>query len=154
MGKKNEKRLCWNCDGDVSYHLAQCPYCGVDLSQGKEREESPFDDFASPFQTAPTHDPASPLPPFGKIFGQEAVAISEEVEEEEIASEEDSSLTTRKEMIALLLLLPGAVFLLFALALLLFSHEGVLTLQWNQSFAYFYLIGAVPLLYLGWRAFR
>ena len=31
MGKKDEKRLCWNCDGYVHFYLDKCPYCSVSL---------------------------------------------------------------------------------------------------------------------------
>ncbi len=160
MSKKNDKRLCWNCDGSVSLHLTQCPYCGVDLTRdsGEKGEKASFSSFASPFQSAPTAVDASiPKPPFSNIS-----AVSEDEwnhalgeEGEAVESEEEVGFsTTRREMIALLLLLPGVVFFLFGLALFLFSSDGVLTLKWSQSFAYYYFIGAIPLLFLGWRALR
>lgn len=161
MSKKNDKRLCWNCDGSVSLHLNQCPYCGVDLSRPVEQEEeNPFKNFSSPFQS-PFSSESIPKPPYGNAYNQD-LSVSEEEwknalgdEAESSQSEEDEvDATTKREMIALLLLLPGVVFLLFGLALILFSSEGVMTLKWNQNFAYFYFLGAVPLLLLGWRALR
>lgn len=155
MTKKNDKRLCWNCDGSVSHHLSQCPYCGVDLTAPQEQK-----DFTNPFQSA-TVDETIPQPPYSNVFSKDLSTNEEEwnsavTEEREIAKKEEADVasTTKREMVALLLLLPGVVFFLFGLALLLFSSEGVLTLAWNQSFAYFYFLGAVPLLYLGWRALR
>lgn len=162
MTKKNEKRLCWNCDGSVSLHLSNCPYCGVDVSKAPNAPQldAPYQGFASPFQSAPEQE-GIPRPPYANFFSQEAAvsedewntALGEEVEER-IPEESEESSSSKREMIALLLLLPGVVFFLFGLALLLFSSGGVLTLKWNQSFAYFYFIGALPLLYLGWRALR
>ncbi len=147
MNKKNEKRLCWNCDGSVSLHLNQCPYCGVDLtSPGGLDEETYKNHFASPFQTS-LFDESPPPSPFGV---EEQTLIEESV----VAEEEDLSPTTRKEIIALLLFLPGIIFMLFGAALLLFSSDGMLTLRWKESFAYFYFIGSAPLLYLGYRALR
>lgn len=163
MTKKNDKRLCWNCDGSVSLHLAQCPYCGVELSQTPEQggEKNPFRGFVSPFQSSAPIDPSVPKPPFASVFSQ-AISVSEDEWNQSLGEEaegpkkemEELSSTTKREMIALLLLLPGVVFFLFGLALLLFSSEGVLALEWDQSFAYFYFLGAVPLLFLGWRALR
>lgn len=163
MNKKNDKRLCWNCDGSVPHHLGQCPYCGVDLTHvEKERSDNAhFSGFSSPYQAARVDSPAKqsiPTPPFSGAFSQDVTeeewnaALGEE--EEVTQKEEELTLSSRREMIALLLLLPGVVFFLFGLALLLFSSKGVLTLEWNQNFAYFYFLGAVPLLFLGWRALR
>jgi hypothetical protein len=163
MPKKNDKRLCWNCDGSVSLHLSQCPYCGVDLSLTPEAngDKNPFQNFTSPFQSSASIDQSIPKPPFANVFSQDT-SVSEEEWNQSLGEEADGiksedielSTTTKREMIALLLLLPGVVFFLFGLALILFSSEGVLTLEWNQSFAYFYFLGAVPLLFLGWRALR
>ncbi len=143
MTKKNEKRLCWNCDGSVSHHLTLCPYCGVDLTQ-KPDNGSPFKSFVSaksPFEMAVSEE-------------EWKKALEEEKEVPPKEKQEESQKETKQEMTALLLLLPGIVFLLFGLALILFSHDGVISLRWNQNVAYFYLIGALPLLYLGWRTFR
>lgn len=162
MNKKNDKKLCWNCDGDVSLHSSQCPYCGVDLSQALPVGENlSFSSLASPFQSAPTGS-AVPKPPYSNVFSNDFSVTEEEWkkalegEKEEVqgAEEENVARSSNRDMIALLLLLPGIVFSLFGLALTLFSQEGLLTLQWNQNLAYFYFVGAVPLLYLGWRAFR
>lgn len=162
MTKKNDKRLCWNCDGAVSLHLAQCPYCGADLShppQQQEKEKTPFQGFENPFQSQ--KEEGIFKSPYANAFNPDLSVSQEEWnqtlgEEEETSKnqEEEFPATTKKEMVALLLLLPGIVFFLFALTLLFFSSNGVLALQWNQSFAYFYFFGAIPLLYLGWRALR
>ncbi len=163
MTKKNDKRLCWNCDGSVSLHLANCPYCGVDLSLTPEKHgdnSNPFQGFASPFQNADPLDKSVPTPPYGHAFNQD-IAVSEDEWNQSLGEEADSpkneeelSTSTKREMVALLLLLPGVVFFLFGLALMLFSSDGILTLEWNQSLAMFYFLGAIPLLFLGWRALR
>lgn len=161
MNKKNDKRLCWNCDGDVSLQISQCPYCGVDLSQTQPMGDTlSFNNLASPFQSAPKGH-AIPSPPYSNVFSNDASGSEQEwkqtIEGENEGSkeaEEELARATNKDMMALLLVLPGIVFSLFGLALLFFSQEGVLTLQWNQNLAYFYFIGAAPLLYLGWRSFK
>lgn len=158
MTKKNDKRLCWNCEGNVSHHVVQCPYCGVDVTQPVAHDENNvFKGFASPFQNAPQQE--IPQPPYASSRNRNLSVTEDEWnsslnEEKKDVHEEDPSLAPKREMIALLLLLPGVVFFLFGLALVLFSNNGVLVLRWNQDVAYFYFLGALPLLYLGWRAFR
>lgn len=152
MNKKNEKRLCWNCEGNVSHHAAQCPYCGVAL--GVAGSSPVFKGFGTP-----SSQQEIPQPPYGKIEKPDFAVSKEEwdtalQEESGKVQEENVSPATKKEIIALILLLPGVVFFLFGIALFLFSRGGVLTLSWNQNVAYFYFLGATPLLYLGWRAFR
>jgi hypothetical protein len=155
MSKKNDKRLCWNCEGNVSHHLSQCPYCGVDVTHPQLRDENnPFKGFGNQFQSNTKQE--IPQPPYAKEQTKEYAVTKEELSlnaEKEITKEE-SPLTTKREIKAFLLLFPGIIFCLFGLALILFSSDGVLTLQWNQNVAYFYFLGATPLLYLGWRAFR
>lgn len=150
MTKKNDKRLCWNCEGNVSHHINQCPYCGVDVTQPPQRDETQiFKGFSTPFQQNAQQE--IPRPP----YSANQMTVSEEewnstMEEPQNHLGEDS----KRENIALLLLLPGIVFLLFGLTLLFFSRGGVMVLKWNQDLAYFYFLGAIPLLLLGWRAFR
>lgn len=146
MNKKNEaKRLCWNCDGNVGFQLENCPYCGVNLTVAAPIKETAF--------MNPSKNEDVPPPPYAGYTAtnqewQEALQGDQKAATPEPVKDE------KKEMFALLLLLPGIVFFLFGIALLLFSTEGVFTLEWNQSFAYFYFIGAAPLLYLGYKALR
>lgn len=174
MNKKNEKKLCWNCDGSIALQQDQCPYCGVDLTTPtsvldpftfqKNNISIPSGESASylghPFQKA-YQDEAIPKAPYGSF---QNLAVSDEewnqaLDGEENPVEEETEQETptsshKSEMIALMLLLPGVVFFLFGLMLLLFSHDGSLTLEWNQTFAYFYFLGAIPLLILGWKTLR
>lgn len=168
MSKKTDKRLCWNCDGSLSLHLTQCPYCGVDSSQvpphvsEKTGEKKAFSSFSTPYQNISNLDSSIPKPPYATEKFYQNANVSEEEwnralgeENEDPRDEEEGVATFAKwDMIALLLLLPGVVLFLFGLALFFFSSDGLLTLEWNASFAYFYFLGSVPLLFLGWRALR
>lgn len=130
MGNKNSKRLCWNCDGSVPLDLTQCPYCAVAVDGAVEPAATSItknDPLISPTPHEPWNQP-SPKEP-----------------SDSLERSEKNSLT------ALLLLLPGAMLALFGILLLFFAKEGELTLAWKENFAYFYLIGAAPLLLLGWR---
>lgn len=104
--------------------------------------------------------PKPPYPSSGPSYGGDyAVSRDEwnralESESQDEREENGEGSPPRTDMIALLLLIPGVAFLLFGLAIMLFSRDGMLTLQWKQSFSLFYFIGAIPLLTLGWRALR
>lgn len=137
MNKKNDKRLCWNCDGYVEFQLAQCPYCSVALTA----PEAPL--------PAIQEAPASPYGDISVSPEEWKAAMSKS---EETSEAEESK--TKNETLAFLMLLPGVVFLLFGLALMVCAKDGILMLEWRESFAYFYILGAVPLLLLGWRTLR
>lgn len=158
MNKKSEKRLCWNCEGDISLHLSQCPYCGVDCRFApKSEEEDPLkEEYGSPFQRAPQQE-SLPQSPYSNLFSQDVSVSQEEwnnsLDKERSEEEEKTSQLPKRDATALFLLLPGIVLFLFALILVLFSYEGTLILQWDQKLSLFYFLGSIPLLYLGWRAF-
>ena len=164
MSKKNDKKLCWSCEGKVELDAERCPYCGTDLaiaaSGVKLGDSSSFSaTMAAPYAMAQTSMEEPPKPPYVGFNSftpsnkewEEALQGDPKVHEKQ---EESGLLEEKKELFALLLLLPGIVFLLFGIALLLFSKEGVFTLRWQQNFSYFYFIGALPLLYLGYKALK
>jgi hypothetical protein len=135
MGK-NDKRMCWSCDGHVSFEHATCPYCSADLGTSKATFSSE-DGVLNP-----------PYP------GKEYTISTEEWESafKTESTQEKTEASQKNEMMGLLLLIPGVVFVLFALLLFLFSKDGVLEFSWNESFAYFYFIGALPLLFFGYKS--
>lgn len=155
MAQKNEKRLCWNCEANVSHHLAQCPFCGVDVTKPPARDENSI---FKGYSSTSTPKQEIPQPPYARVPTKDFVVTEEDwnsaIQAEKEAPKEETPPSAKRDMIALLLLLPGIVFFLFGLALILFSSNGVLTLRWNEHVAYFYFLGAAPLLYLGWRALR
>lgn len=144
-----KKRLCWNCEGNVSLADETCPYCGVSVIPAS-LESAP-----SPYVSAYSHEnenkeleiPRSPYaPPEQK---SEAVSLShaETEDESEVPLNEFKNTLT-----ALMLLLAGSVFFLFGLTLALFSQQGVFVLQWNGSYWFIYSLISIPLLFLGWRS--
>jgi hypothetical protein len=144
MGKKNDKRLCWNCDGYIEFEFEKCPYCGCNLNQppSQAHKSSLDESVLNP-----------PYPAISKEFAVTKEEWDQALDEsgEEKRPEEKGY---RNDLVAMIMLLPGVMFILFALALFLFSSEGVLQLQWKASFAYFYLMGAIPLLVFGFRSLR
>lgn len=124
MSKK--KRLCWNCEGGIEPKATHCTYCGAEQT-GAQSET------VAAFQMPKTGEPYS--------------AAVAETPTEQIRLE-----GARGLFVPLLLLLPGTMFLMFGLVLLLFSHDGFLTLRWDASYWYVYALISLPLVYLGWRA--
>lgn len=158
MSKKNEKRICWNCDGDVPLHRSHCLYCGVDLMHPPSAKEVNSKELGSPFQSSPISQEPLPKSPYSDLFSQDISVTEEEwkdaLDKEASKEEEKKTSSTTREFVALSLFLPGIVFFLFGLLLLFFARDGVLTLSWNRSLSLFYFLGSIPLVYLGWRALK
>lgn len=110
----------------------------------------------SPFQStqAAEEDPFTFHPRPSPLTQNLSVSEKEWNQSLDETEEKEELPSGKKEMIALVLLLPGIVFFLFGLLLLLFSKEGSLTLHWSQNLAYFYFLGAIPLVLLGWRSIK
>ena len=88
-------------------------------------------------------------------FSQQELAITEsewngssENPKEKVSNIEE---TAKMLVLTLLLLTTGSVFFLFSLVLLLFSHDGILTLQWNSEYWPLYLIVALASLFYGFK---
>lgn len=137
MGKQEEKRLCWNCDGYVSFDSQSCPYCASELGLSKLDQTIP----------EPPYAPSSAE--FGVTKEEWANALIPEKKESE-----ESAASDKKELAALLMLIPGISLSLFALMLLFFAKDGVVAFEWKEGFAYFYLLAAAPLLILGFRSIK
>lgn len=152
MNKPTKKRLCWNCEGSVGIDAESCPYCGVSVVPASLDSGGTGTSFMPSYTMGSAPDNTIPRSPYS------AKETNEEAEEApKITSQEDESTAPLDEfqntLMATILLLTGSVFLLFSLALVLFAHDGVLTLQWDGSLWYLYALLALPLLFLGWRYF-
>ena len=142
-----KKKLCWNCEGNVSREIDNCPYCGVYL-HGAELEESSY---WNPSQhTSKTEEIPSPL-----------YQIHQEEEAEE--REESNPIPSRtvelfsqlkQDVLPILGLMTGSVFFLFSMLLFLFAQNGTLTLQWDGSYWLYFFLMSIPCLYIGWRTFQ
>jgi hypothetical protein len=164
----NAKKLCWNCDGEVSVYAIQCPYCGTHLGTGQENKV-----VQSKEEPAPSYSPGpvgvdvgennfTPLyPTHQSSLEDQAVtspfpkSVAAEMPNQGTSSalrEEVYGTETSNEALPFVLLLSGMIFLVFGLILFLFSTQGFLVLKWNASFWPMYLLLSVPLLVFGWRA--
>lgn len=153
--KKNKTKLCWNCEGSTSFQDESCPYCGVSLSplsigEGVEQSLNP------PYRLSNEDDDSKiPVSPFGETRPEGEEASNEDAtlsNEQAIGalSEDNAKITT----ITMCFLLAGSMSLLFGFAQLLFSQNGVFSLQWSSHFWYIYLLIAIPLLFFGWNSLQ
>jgi hypothetical protein len=142
--KPKKKKLCWNCEGNVSVEAENCPYCAVYLSPSGSSDKDLHSPPYGKNQTETSSEiPASP-------FASQDVAPSEATKND-LSENSGEGFELMKNIIQpLLLLLAGSVFFIFGLALLLFSHNGVFTLRWNGSYWFFYLLLGIPMLFFGW----
>lgn len=144
MNKTLKKKLCWNCEGNVTLQQENCPYCGVYLSpsDGSEDENS----LLPPYRLEISQESSIPSTPYQ----------SSEDKEEESAAVENSESPPASDVKALVLplslLLIGVTFGLFALLLVLFSKNGYFTLSWDADLWYVYLIIAIPAFIGGYRS--
>jgi hypothetical protein len=135
MSGSTKKKICWNCEGNVSVHEENCPYCAVYIGPPEPvEEESPL---APPYQISTNDEiPKSPYAPQHQEVSQ--------------AYSQEKSSEVKDVAFSFALLSGGVIFLLFGLTLWLFSQSGVLTLSWNSSYWYVWFLLSLPMLYFGW----
>lgn len=158
MSAVPKKKLCWNCEGNVSRQIDNCPYCGVYLHAEELEENSDWNPSYRP--SSKTEEIPSPIYQIQQEQEDSAETESNERIEEspvDIKKEESevfawSQLSTqlKKDVYPILFLMMGSIFFLFGVVLLLFSQNGVLTLQWQGSHALYFLAASLPLVGFGW----
>lgn len=155
MTAKPKKKLCWNCEGRVTFQDENCPYCGVYLSPLSSEEENDKQNlFAPPYRVEDAEEEEESHVHQAPYVAQEAVIQKEELPsqpEEHIEAGPFLSNDIKSSVLPLVMLLTGSVCLLFGFALLLFAQHGTLTLHWSGGYWFLYVLFAVPLLFLGWR---
>lgn len=155
MSAVPKKKLCWNCEGNVSREIDNCPYCGVYLHAADQEENSNWN---------PSYRPSSKLEeipsPLYKMQPEDS-SEQESIEEEENNDEDDRSFAWgallthfKRDICPVLFLMGGSIFFLFGIVLLLFSQNGTFTLQWKERDGLYFLVFALPLMILGWRFFQ
>ena len=148
MNKVLRKRLCWNCESQVSLDIETCPVCGVSVIPAFL--EGAGDNFAPPYSMSSEKDFGIPRSPY--TVHDDKIQL-ENQENDKSHEEEQPELDEFKRIVrTVALLLTGSVFFLFSMALVLFSRNDVLTLQWDGSYWYIYTFLALPLLFFGWRS--
>lgn len=146
MPEVEKKKLCWNCDGNVVRSLSNCPYCGVYIYPEEDDEESGsrIQSVEPPYKPKPLKENEIPQAPYAKH-------INSSTSEESNMQEPVRHRADWKMIVSpLIFLLSGSVFFLFGFLMLLFSSNGLFTLQWNANYWYLYLLVSFPFLYFGW----
>ena len=150
MSGPQKKKLCWNCEGRVSLSEENCPYCAVYLGPAVS-DHGKRDILAPPYRLVEAEEEET-LPQSPYTVQQEN---REEEREPDLEVVKEAATEDLKQVIVPLgLLSAGTLFFLFGLMLLVFSHEGAFTLTWNAAYWYVYLLFALPLLVIGWRALQ
>ena len=144
MSKPEKKKLCWNCEGNVSRTAENCPYCAVYLNP-ESVEENDVKPFYSP-QSSNGTIPKAPYSPQGESGSEDA-----QEEAPPVKSEHHEESLFRSLFLPITLLTAGLFSFLFAVILFLFSTNGVLTLEWDGELWYLYAIAGAPLLFSGWK---
>lgn len=153
MSAKPERRICWNCEGNVQFSQDVCPYCQTSLDQasldqiGHDTQPENLLRYAPPYRLSDHISNGAVLPsPFGPMEAQEPIENESEEEENDAITDEAKSMA-----ITMALLMTGSILLLFSIALWLFSSNGYLVLQWNGRYWFLYLLTGVSMFYFGWR---
>lgn len=142
MSTTQKKKLCWNCEGRVSFEEENCPYCSVYLGPTID-EEGKQDALAPPYQIVEDEEeqdiPESPY------------QLGEEQLEEKAPELDEAASDLRQVVLPMGMLSAGSLFFLFGLMLLIFSDQGgTLTLSWSADYWYIYVLLALPALLFGW----
>ena len=153
MNARPKKKLCWNCEGNVSLKAENCPYCGVSVVglSSEISSETP----TPPYRLVnPAQEPAIPVSPFADSDVDEDEDVESAPAHDEVAAQAPLDVKdddSKKVVLVLTLLAAGSIFFIFGFALLLFSDEGYLSLHWNAAYWFVYLLLALPMLFIGFR---
>jgi hypothetical protein len=146
-----KKKLCWNCEGNVSLSDETCSYCGVSVVPSSL--DGSNENLIPPYRFTTSHkDYTIPLAPYASESSDASVQEKEDGAEPNATVENPSSSYFKGMLLPMILLLTGSVFFLFGLILMLFSQDGLLVLKWKTGFWFLYLLVSLPLLFFGWRA--
>jgi hypothetical protein len=151
MKPKKRQKLCCNCDGEIDLDVIVCPYCAADLREEKpEQRTLPASGTVRPLiggqQMSQSLYPSShniqepaETPPIAEPLAAQAVAAPQEEK-------------TSRVIGPILLFAAGVQLFMLAFLLVLFSHNGVLTLQWDARLWFLYLFASIPFLVFGYRS--
>lgn len=154
--------MCINCEGRIPVSADVCPFCAA--------HQTSHNSFQAPiFENQSLEDSLTSLytPPYqGKRPQFEGRQSYEPVEEERHYKEvrEKTQIdplmdaTVKEEaprgvssFLPTLLLTLGANFAIIGLMQLFFSKDGVLRLEWNANYWFFYCLASAPLIYFGFK---
>lgn len=164
MQSSERRKLCWNCEGGVSYDAIFCPYCDSDLKRPKnESMESNKDNhykslndslaslYRPPYLAREDHGYGVPDEKEEEFFDEdleENADYASSLQSKMMAQESDQE---GRFVWALLLLLMGGNLLTLGLLILFFSEAGSLTIEWKSQYWFIYILLSCPLMFVGWK---
>ena len=151
MSAVPKKKLCWNCEGNITKEIENCPYCGVYVhSQGLDGIYHWSAPYSKGYDEAEEEEEV-PLPLYSIQANKEPQELKE-AGASQAASGDDRSISDqlKRDLFPILLLMAGSIFFLFGLVLFLFSKDGALTLQWSSALAPYFLALSLPGVFFGW----
>jgi hypothetical protein len=160
--------MCISCEGRIPLDAEVCPFCATHqmvqnsfqapIFQNQSLEDSltslytpPYQGKQPQFHTTPQEEPMrenamNTDPPHYK-----AVSGRQIMDPLMGATVEDEKEKPKGSIWPILLLLAGVNFSIIGLMQLFFSKDGVLTLEWNANWWFFYCLIGIPLLYFGFK---
>jgi hypothetical protein len=166
MTTTEKEKICVSCEGRIPFDAEVCPYCAVQQSAGGHHsfqspifENQSLEDSLTSLYTPPYQ---GKRPKFGQPreqqlpYAEEPSLYKEVTEKPEMnpflgAIIEDEEQPPKSSLIPTTLLFAGANITLIGLMQLFFSKNGVLRLEWNANFWFFYCLLGIPLLYFGYK---
>jgi ribosomal protein L40E len=180
MKQVDRTKVCWSCEAEVNYEATYCPFCGTDLltSTMDSKENQPSQDDRFEKQSLEESLASLYKPPYS-IRNRQGLGVPDEREEpqfkqveppkqehplfqsyETLEAERPVAKVSEKEgeekkegggVLPLLLLLTGIHLVVLGILILFFSKGGIVSLEWNASYWFFYVLIGVALSYLGAR---
>lgn len=167
-----KEKMCISCEGRIPFNSEVCPYCASKQSgtgmqnsfqapifQHQSLEDSLTSLYTPPYQGKrpqftlnPTPDPQQ-----SSLYDEEPShykAVKPEMNPLLDTNMEEDSMEAKSNTSSLwptALLLSGAHFSILGLMQLFFSKNGILRLEWDANYWFFYFLVGIPLLYFGYK---
>lgn len=138
-------RICWKCEGSVSPHVPQCPYCSAFLQDPPVASGG----FSSCHVTFPKESIKDEPEDLFAVSSEDWEAMLEKqhtFSQPEEQPEAEWSWLQHWHLAACFL---GIGLVLFALVILLFATDAGFSLTWPKNRAYFYSLAGLALFYQG-----
>jgi hypothetical protein len=168
MKAEEKEKLCYQCEGRIPFDENLCPYCHAKQMPASERKA------AQPplFKHQSLEDSLTSLytPPYQ---GKKPQFVSEAHRQEETWEEEPSmfqsaysnpsldpmletpsneeQVPVKNSLWPIMIFFAGMNFSILGIMQLLFSKGGVLRLEWDANYWFFYFLLGLPLLLLGYK---
>ncbi|ANH78631.1 hypothetical protein [Candidatus Chlamydia sanziniae] len=141
------QRTCWKCEGNVSMHVPQCPYCSAFL------QDPPVSsgEFSSCHISFPENPNKKETEDLFAVSSEDWEAVLNDQSKSKNPKEEESLQWAWLESWPLVALFLGAGLLAFALLILLFATDQGLIMIWPKNRAYIYGIFGMIIAYRGYR---